>query len=250
MEENYFIELNKVNVNDKIEKKNGLSYLSWAWAWGEVKKKFPDANYTIYENKDGWNYFTDGHTGWVKTGVTLNGIEHIEYLPIMDYKNKSILAENITSFDVNKTIQRSLTKACARHGLGLYIYAGEDLPEEDNSGVDELKNQIKADKARATRELNKKVDEYNKSDEGLEMRYKNMYKLVAGMKQINQYSTDKDLMEKITTLLNDLSIANKQVAYDTLNKMVNGKMLKEEPDEIPVDICEKGIKPEEYLQAG
>ncbi len=250
MEGNYFIELNKINVNEHTEQKNGLTYLSWAWAWGEVKKVYPDANYTIYENKDGWNYFTDGKTGWVKTGVTVNGIEHIEYLPIMDYKNKSILAENITSFDVNKTIQRSLTKACARHGLGLYIYAGEDLPEEDNFGVDELKNQVKADKARATRELNKKVDEYNKSDEGLEMRYKNMYKAISGLKVIDQYDKDKDLMDKITALLNELYDAKKMVAYDALNKLVNDKMLKEEPDEIPKDICGSGIKPEEYLQAG
>ena len=130
---NYFEQLNAINVNDKVEQKNGLTYLSWAFAWGEVKKLFPDATYTIYENQDGWNYFTDGKTGWVKTGVTVNGIEHIEYLPIMDYRNKSILKENITSFDVNKTIQRSLTKAVARHGLGLYIYAGEDLPESEKT---------------------------------------------------------------------------------------------------------------------
>ena len=127
-----FEKLNAVNVNDKTERKNGLTYLSWAWAWAEVKKVDPKATYTIYENADGWNYHTDGRTAWVKTGVTVDGIEHIEYLPVMDYKNKSIPANALTSFDVNKAIQRSLTKACARHGLGLYIYAGEDLPEADN----------------------------------------------------------------------------------------------------------------------
>ena len=131
MTENYFSKLNAVNVNEHTEQKNGLTYLSWAWAWAEVKKLFPDAVYTIYENSQGWNYHTDGKTCWVKTGVTVNGIEHIEYLPVMDFKNKSIPAGQVTSFDVNKAIQRSLTKACARHGLGLYIYAGEDLPEED-----------------------------------------------------------------------------------------------------------------------
>ena len=129
--DNYFTELYGVNVNGHTEKKNNLTYLSWAWAWGEIKKRHPDATYTVYENADGWNYHTDGRTCWVKTGVTVNGIEHIEYLPVMDYKNKSISTENVTSFDVNKAIQRSLTKACARHGLGLYIYAGEDLPEEE-----------------------------------------------------------------------------------------------------------------------
>jgi hypothetical protein len=131
--DNYFKMLNDINVNGKTEKKNGLTYLSWAWAWGEVKKLFPDATYTIYENAHGMCYHTDGRTCWVKTGVTVNGIEHIEYLPVMDYRNQSILAEKVTSFDVNKAIQRSLTKAVARHGLGLYIYAGEDLPEAEEA---------------------------------------------------------------------------------------------------------------------
>ena len=124
-----FETLNSKNVNEHVEKKNGLSYLSWAWAWAEVKKEFPEATYTVYENGDGWNYFTDGKTCWVKTGVTIEGLEHIEYLPVMDFRNQSIPADKVTSFNVNTAIQRSLTKACARHGLGLYIYAGEDLPE-------------------------------------------------------------------------------------------------------------------------
>lgn len=127
---NYFEELNAIDVSDKVEKKGGLSYLSWAWAWGELKKRHPDALYTIYENRDGWNYHSDGRTAWVKTGVTVGGVEHIEYLPVMDNRNRSIELDRITSFDVNKAIQRSLTKAVARHGLGLYIYAGEDLPED------------------------------------------------------------------------------------------------------------------------
>ncbi len=131
--ENYFQALNEINVNEHTEKKNGLTYLSWAWAWGEVKKVFPDATYTIYQNEalGGMPYFTDGKTCMVKTGVTINGIEHIEFLPVMDYKNRSIPADSVTTFDINKAIQRSLTKACARHGLGLYIYAGEDLPEAE-----------------------------------------------------------------------------------------------------------------------
>lgn len=134
MENNYFAELNSVNVGDHIEKKNGLSYLSWAWAWRELKTRHPDAFYTIYENRDGWNYHTDGRTAWVKTGVTVNGLEHIEYLPVMDFHNQSIPVDKVTSVAVNKTIQRSLTKAVARHGLGLYIYAGEDIPEDEKPG--------------------------------------------------------------------------------------------------------------------
>lgn len=145
--ENYFKQLNSINCNDKTEQKNGLTYLAWAYAWGEVKKLFPDSTYTIYENENGWFYHTDGKTCWVKTGVTINGIEHIEYLPVMDYKNRSIPVDQVTSFDVNKAIQRSLTKAVARHGLGLYIYAGEDLPEDDNQ-VEQLSKQSTAVQAR------------------------------------------------------------------------------------------------------
>ena len=129
-EKSAFAVLSAIDCNGHTEKKNGLTYLSWAWAWTMVKENFPTAFYTIYENKDGLLYHTDGRTCWVKTGVTIDGIEHIEYLPVMDYKNSSIPVDKVTSFDVNKALQRSLTKACARHGLGLYIYAGEDLPTD------------------------------------------------------------------------------------------------------------------------
>lgn len=124
-----FETLYAINCNGHTEKKNNLTYLAWAWAWQMVKSNYPNATYTIYEDKDGRFYHTDGKTCWVKTGVTIEGIEMVEYLPVMDFRNASIELENVTSFDVNKAIQRSLTKACARHGLGLYIYAGEDLPE-------------------------------------------------------------------------------------------------------------------------
>ena len=124
--------LNAVNCNEHTEKKNGLTYLSWAWAWAEVKKRYPSATYTIYENK---------------TGVTIEGIELIEYLPVMNYKNESISLDRLTSFDVNKTVQRSLTKACARHGLGLYIYAGEDLPEDEDEKPAEPKKTATKKKA-------------------------------------------------------------------------------------------------------
>jgi hypothetical protein len=137
----YFEELNSIDLKGKIEKKNGLSYVSWAYAWGELKKRFPASYYTIYEDVNGMFYHTDGKTCWVKTGVTVVmgdaigdvdfALEHIEYLPVMNYKNKSIPKEEITSFDVNTAIQRSLTKAVARHGIGLYVYAGEDLPCQD-----------------------------------------------------------------------------------------------------------------------
>jgi hypothetical protein len=141
-QEEIYKKLSKVNVNDKTEAKNGLTYLSWAWAWGVLKENYPTATYTVYENPQGWNYFTDGKTAWVKTGVTVEGLEHIEYLPVMDFRNKSITVDNLTSFDVNKSIQRSLTKAISRHGLGLYIFAGEDLPEDSTPNTEYKASQM------------------------------------------------------------------------------------------------------------
>ena len=147
MEKSVFVVLNAIDCTEHIEKKNGLTYLSWAWAWQILKKHYPTATYTIYEDASGRNYHTDGRTCWVKTGVTVEGMEHIEYLPVMDFRNASITADKVTSFDVNKAIQRSLTKAVARHGLGLYIYAGEDLPD----AADEEKRQAASKPAQVAR---------------------------------------------------------------------------------------------------
>lgn len=129
--ENYFEELFNINVNSKVNKRGNFSYLSWSFAWSEAKKRFPDLNRTVYEDLNGRNYFTDNISAWVKVGVTINGIEHIDYLPVMNIRNKSIPVAEITSFDINKAIQRSTVKALALHGLGLYIYEGEDLPEAE-----------------------------------------------------------------------------------------------------------------------
>lgn len=192
MSENYFAVLNAINVNDKTEKKNGLTYLSWAWAWGEIKKRYPDANYTIYENADGMNYHTDGRTCWVKTGVTVAGIEHIEHLPVMDNRNRSIPANAVTSFDVNKAIQRSLTKACARHGLGLYIYAGEDLPEGDDAQPEPAQNPPIQGPRMATQE---QVD-YLTANATEEQFLAMMSKYGAGLERLT-YATAEKLIAKL-----------------------------------------------------
>lgn len=165
--------LSSINCEEHIEKKNGLSYLSWAYAWHYVKSNFPDAFFTIYENQDGRPYFDDGRTCWVKTGVTINGLEHIEYLPIMDYNNRSIPLERVTSTDMNKAIQRSLTKAAARHGLGLYIYAGEDLPipaEEDAPQEQPIENPVTA--ARKRQKAVKKSEPEQKTEDADAVRQK------------------------------------------------------------------------------
>lgn len=131
-----FETLSAINVSGKTEKKNGLTYLSWAYAWAEVKKLYPTAQYHVYERDTQQygpvNYFTDGKTCWVKVGVTIEGMEHVEMLPVMNFKNQSIPLDKVTSCDVNKAIQRAITKAIGRQGLGLYVYAGEDLPENQS----------------------------------------------------------------------------------------------------------------------
>lgn len=160
---NSFEILNSIDFKDKIKQKIGLNYLSWAYAWGELKKNFPDAYYTIYDRKvvevveetiedngviqkrrsestNSVPYFTDGRTAYVKVGVTINDVEYVELLPVMDAKNNAVPISVITMTAVNKSIQRAFVKACARHGLGLYIYAGEDLPEAKSIDFKAIEN--------------------------------------------------------------------------------------------------------------
>ncbi len=202
---NRFVLLNAIDVSDHIEKKNGLSYLSWAWAWTEFKKCFPDSYYTIYETDQGLNFFTDGKTCWVKTGVTLVDddfqLELIEDLPIMNLSNKSIPLASVTSMDVNKAIQRSLTKAVARHGLGLYVYAGEDMPEE----TDEVKQKKVETEAEIVKTIAAIDVEAKRLTTGLDKTasvkfLEDNVKPVIG--QLN-YKTCKDLIH-LTTLLDTL----------------------------------------------
>jgi len=145
-----FDTLNQIDVGKWIEKKGNLSYLSWANAYAEVKRHYPLMQYKTHENDLGFNYHTDGHSCWVKVSTTIEDLEHIEYLPVMDFKNKSIPKDKVTSMDVNTAIQRALTKSLARHGLGLYIYAGEDLPQVINDAqvnrVNELIQSTSTDK--------------------------------------------------------------------------------------------------------
>ena len=152
-----FNTLNDIDLKGKVKEKMGLSYLSWAYAWGVLKQNYPTAKMNIYERKvdvkktithkyeDGTEeveeisytnevpYFTDGMTAFVKVGVDINGIEYVEQLPVMNNKNQSVSLSLLKMTDVNKAIQRAFVKACARHGLGLYIYAGEDLPEAEKN---------------------------------------------------------------------------------------------------------------------
>jgi hypothetical protein len=135
---NWFSELSSIDVGDHVRQKNGLNYLSWMWAWHELKKRYPLSYATVHETDDGMLVWKDPVGGHVKTSITIVWKEDgelkehttTEYLPVMDFKNKSVPYENIDSMLVNKTVQRSLTKCIARLGLGGYLFVNEDLPEE------------------------------------------------------------------------------------------------------------------------
>ena len=135
MSKSVFETLSSINVNDKVEKKNNLSYLPWAWAWGETKKHYPSATYTVMRDpQTDKPYFTDTDLGiMVMTSVTIDTQTLEMWLPVLDYRNKAISIDKATMFDVNTSLMRCLTKNLAMFGLGHYIYAGEDIPQEDNS---------------------------------------------------------------------------------------------------------------------
>ena len=133
-------DLLKINVNEHTEKKGGLTYLSWAWAWAEVLKLDPKARWHAVEYGDERGcalpamFLPDG-SAMVKTEVTIKGETKVCTLPVMDHKNKAIKQPD--SFAINTAIMRCMTKAISMHGLGLYIYAGEDLPEADAKPEDD-----------------------------------------------------------------------------------------------------------------
>ena len=171
LKESIFTTLNAINVTEHVEKKNGLSYLSWSWAWSELQKRYPDASYTI-ERFDNKPYLYDDNTGYmVFTTVTVNGVTREMWLPVMDSNNKAMknteyeyvvmvwneaqhrkvpvkrIVRTATMFDINKAIMRCLVKNIGMFGLGLYIYSGEDLPEQAQEEMEqtELEKKKKAD---------------------------------------------------------------------------------------------------------
>lgn len=140
-----FEKLYTLDVSKQVEKKEGLSYLSWAYAWREFKRVYPDAEYTVKKDENGHCYFGDEDIGYmVYTTVTAGNLTYEMWLPVMDSKNKTMKLKpykyitkygektvaGISMFDINKTVMRCLVKNLAMFGLGLYIYAGEDLPED------------------------------------------------------------------------------------------------------------------------
>lgn len=209
--ENYFEKLNKINC--ETSEKNKLTYISWSDAWTEVKKIYPDSNYTIYENEQWFSFWESKFGIDCKVWVTINWIEHIVRLPVMDWANKAMKSESYkyntkfwekiveaaTQFDINKTIQRAFAKAIAMHGIWLYVFRWEDLPEdmewENIETKDTTKNTNKVNKELYTL-TNKNVEQWNGKIYAWNSVYVNWEKKTISNEQANKLkSLDKYISE-------------------------------------------------------
>lgn len=173
--------LSALNVNDKVEKKSNLTYLSWAWAWAEVKKACPDATYqVIVDVTTNKPYFYDEALGYmVMTEVTIEGETLEMWLPVMDGANKAMMnkpytyqtrygektVDAATMFDINKTLMRCLTKNLAMFGLGLYIYAGEDLPEGETTPATPVQAPTRAEAQAQPKQSTPELEDLKKGTE-------------------------------------------------------------------------------------
>lgn len=212
-----FETLFEINVNDHIEKKKDLTYLSWPYAWAEVKKKYPNATYKIHLfGEKQLPYVFDESVGYmVFTDVTINDLTHTMWLPVMDSANKTmksacytyntkfkkdIPVEAATMFDVNKTIMRCLVKNLAMFGLGLYIYSGEDLPEIETE-------KISIKDANILKDIIRKIDDGDKIYTMILNRYKvksfrdltqkQRSDILAGLQEISKKGISKESGDKI-----------------------------------------------------
>lgn len=174
--EDPFNVLNRINVNEHIEKKEvksksgavkTLSYLSWAWAWQMLMQHYPDSYTSINRPPTGYPYWTDGKTAWVDVGVTIVWNDNMrtrnEVYPVLGYNNQSIKVDSITSFDINTALQRAWTKCIARHGLGFYIYAGEDLPSEEAEAA-KAEAEAQAQAPASDEQIQKVLSLYNEAE--------------------------------------------------------------------------------------
>tara|TARA_R110000868_G_C10912442_1_gene765069 strand:+ start:844 stop:1509 length:666 start_codon:yes stop_codon:yes gene_type:complete len=181
MEKTTFEKLSAINVNDKVEKKSGLTYLSWSYAWSETKRNCPDASYCIKGDPITQKpYFYDESLGYlVMTEVTIEGKSLEMWLPVMDGANKAMKSvpysyttrygeksvEAATMFDINKTLMRCLVKNLAMFGMGIYIYAGEDLPDTQSEATPVAKSSsinLKKEPTEELEDLKKGTENWNK----------------------------------------------------------------------------------------
>ena len=212
MKEVYKI-LREINVTGHVEQKNGLNYLSWAWAWDEVMKVYPNAIYEI-ERFDNKPYLYDEKAGYmVFTRMNIEGIEREMWLPVMDSKNKAMLdhkytygkynteVEPATMFDINKTIMRCLVKNLAMYGLGLALYSGEDLPEEEIT--EEKAKEFKFGKGKHEGQTILEVLENDEGylqwwlDSGKDDKIKAMITMLTELKPVDVPETEEDQTKKL-----------------------------------------------------
>lgn len=248
-----FEEVLQINVNEHTEKKKTggveLTYLSWAWAWAEFKKIFPQATYEIKTFSDAdcvkKPYMYDDKTGYlVMTSVTVDSLTHEMWLPVMDGANKAMKSEPYkystkfgektveaaTMFDVNKTIMRCLVKNLAMFGLGLYIYAGEDLPEADAETVKSFEKEAAHDKRAKTISL-KKGEEIKAPEKPLEIRFNDALSYAKKITAEEFKQKRSSIIDKLNNLLLELKNKGCSGWYEEL--MVEYERLINLDDNIP-----------------
>ena len=243
--------LRSLNVTGHIEQKNGLNYLSWAWAWDEVMKLYPEAIYEI-ERFDNKPYLYDEKAGYmVFTKIKIQDMEREMWLPVMDSNNKAMLdheyiyktkygekkVESATMFDINKTIMRCLVKNLAMFGLGLALYSGEDLPEEELT-----EKEAKEYKFGGKKHPNKTIMEVLETDpdylqwwldNGKDERVKQMITLLTGMiptpipseeEQQERYNLLKQMQDLIDKTNTDYEAILKHFGVESNSEMSDEQM--------------------------
>ena len=217
--------LSKIDCSDKIEKKGKLTYLSWAWAWGILQEHYPQAQYLFYQGEDDVPYvrYPDG-TGEVRCRVSIDNLTREMTLCVMDFKNNAV--KNPNSSQVNNSKMRCLTKCLAMFGLGHYIYAGEDLPEDVEDDIDNLDDEteskeeptpvetptedVEADKGYGTEEWAElfvksflELSKLSKTKEAMTSYYKNNTKDLATLRD-NFPKMKADLDSELKTIVSNL----------------------------------------------
>lgn len=262
MDKEIFNKLKEVNVTGYVEEKNGLKYLSWAFAWQKVMEIYPNAIYEI-ERFDNKPYLYDEHTGYmVFTRMNIEGIEREMWLPVMDSNNKAMLdhkytykikdyktggykekeVEVATMFDINKTIMRCLVKNLAMYGLGLALYSGEDLPEEELT-EEQLKEKAKAYKFEKGKHAEETIEEVFKNDpnylqwcldNGKNEKVKDMITVLTGLKPTEIPPTDEEQYEKLEYLnkFNLMTDEQMETIYKKYNVKSNSELTLQQLREI------------------
>jgi len=196
-----FEKLNGINVNDNTEKKGKFSYLSWTWAWAELQKVYPLATYEVVKF-DGLPYKENSRNEcMVFTKLTVDNITHEMWLPVMDSYNKAL--KNPDMMAINKALMRCLVKNIAMFGLGLYIYAGEDLPDSDDGEVQKKAEVIEQGSITQKQPIKTK-EEAKAVVEKIQMDFEKIKSKIVDSENIQDFESAKSEANKFLTQMNDL----------------------------------------------